>query len=260
MASNRHQAAELLRRGLPPSRIAREMKIPVGVVMAYLYRQVGEGELRRSDILFTLDNRAREQVEKLVEERGSTVPWRLRRWLKAAGVEVDPDDLEIYLKLRDARVDLGDMYELIRDLELTLHRFIRERLERQYGESWWREGIPLHVREDCAVLNERDAEPATELFCYTTIIHLLKIFDQNWTALCERLPGKLRSNKQEFLARLKRLNAIRNIVMHPVKALPLTEADFYFLLQFHADFAPALHPMETPPAAPEAEATELQAS
>ncbi len=258
MASNRHHAAELLRRGLPPSQIAREMKIPVGVVMAYLYRQVGEGELRRSDILFTLDIRAREQVEKLVEERGSTVAWRLRRWLKAAGVEVDPDDLEIYLKLRDARVDLGDMYELIRDLELTLHRFIRERLERQYGENWWREGVPLHVREDCAVLNERDGEPATDLFCYTTIIHLLKIFDQNWTAFCEHLPGKLRANKQEFLARLKRLNAIRNIVMHPVKALPLTEDDFYFLRQFHAHFAPALHPMDTPPAAPESELPALR--
>jgi hypothetical protein len=109
------------------------------------------------------------------------------------------------------------------------------------------------------VLNERDAEPATDLFCYTTIIHLLKIFDQNWTAFCEHLPGKLRANKQDFVARLKRLNAIRNIVMHPVKALPLTEADFYFLRQFHADFAPALHSMETPPATPEAETPALQA-
>jgi Swt1-like HEPN len=251
MPSNRHHAAELLRRGLPPSKIAREMKIPVGVVMAYLYRQVGEGELRRSDILFTLDIRAREQIENLVQQRASTVGWRLRRWLKAAGVEVDPDDLDIYLKLRDARVDLGDMYELIRDLELSLHRFIREQLELQYGQDWWREGIPLHVREDCAVLNERDQEPAVDLFCYTTIIHLLKIFDQNWNALSPQLPGPLRANKQAFLARLKRLNAVRNIVMHPVKALPLTEDDFYFLRRFHADFAPALHPMQTPPAAPE---------
>jgi Swt1-like HEPN len=260
MASNRHQAAELLRRGLSPSKIARDMKIPVGMVMAYLYRQVGEGELRRSDILFTLDIRAREEIEKLVEQRGSTVAWRLRRWLKAAGVEVDPDDLEIYLKLRDARVDLGDMYELIRDLELTLHRFIREQLERQYGADWWREGVPLHVREDCAVLNERDGEPASDLFCYTTMIHLLKIFDQNWRELSAQLPGKLRAHKQDFLARLKRLNAIRNIVMHPVKALPLTEDDFYFLRRFHADFAPALHPMETPPASPEGEPAELKAS
>ena len=226
------------------------MNIPVGVVMAYLYRQIGEGELRRSDILFTLDPLARERIEKLVQERGSTVPWKLRRWLKTLGFEVDPDDLEIYLKLRDARVALGDMYELIRDLELSLHGFVRDALIREYGpEQWWREGVPLNVREDCAITNERDAEPASDLFCYTTLIHLLMIFDKNWPALSSALPGKLRSNKQQFLASLKRLNGIRNMVMHPVKGFVITEQDFDFLRQLHADFAPDLNPMERPPAA-----------
>jgi len=196
MASNRFQAAELLRHGLSPSQIAREMKIPVGVVMAYLYRQIGEGELRRSDILFTLDPQARERIEKLVQDRGSIVAWKLRRWLHNDGFEVDSEDLQIYLKLRDARVDLGDMYELIRDLELSLHGFVREALEREFGaEQWWREGVPLNVREDCAITNERDAEPASDLFCYTTLIHLLQIFDKNWASLSPALPGKLRANK-----------------------------------------------------------------
>jgi hypothetical protein len=218
--------------------------------MAYLYRQIGEGELRRSDILFTVDPLARERIEKLVQERGSTVPWKLRRWLKSSGFEVDPDDLDIYLKLRDARVALGDMYELIRDLELSLHSFVREALIREHGEAqWWREGVPLSVREDCAITNERDAEPASDLFCYTTLIHLLMIFDKNWTGLGPALPGKLRANKQQFLANLKRLNAIRNMVMHPVKGFVITEQDFDFLRQLHADFAPELNPMEMPPAA-----------
>jgi hypothetical protein len=242
MRSPRYQAAELLRRGLSPSQISREMRIPLGAVMAYLYRLVGEGELRRSDILFALDPRARQEIEKIVQQRGTIHAGRIRRWLHAAGIQVDRDDLNLYLKLRDARVDLGDMYELVRDLELSLHRFVRESLVRQYGEQdWWREGVPLGVREDCALMNERDPEPATELFCYTSVMNLVFTIDKQWTVLAPALPPKLRANKQDFLARLKRLNAIRNMVMHPVKGYTITEEDFDFLRALHVDFAPAVN-------------------
>lgn len=251
MPSPRYRAAELLRNGLSPSQIAREMHLPLGAVMAYLYRMVGEGVLRRSDILFTLPAATRQQIEHIVQQHGITNPAGIRRRLRAAGTEIDPADLLLYLKLRDARVDLGDMYELIRDLELSLHKFIRDALTQRHNENWWREGVPLRVREDCALMNERDAEPADDLFCYTTVIQLLQIFDYNWADFVSLLPPKLRANKQEFLARLKRLNAIRNQVMHPVKGSNITEEDFDFLRQFHADFARALHAAAAQPSPPE---------
>ena len=254
MRSPRFHAAELLRNGLSPSQIAREMHLPLGAVMAYLYRMVGEGELRRSDILFTLPRATRQQIEQIVQQHGVTNPAGIRRRLRAAGIELDPADLQLYLKLRDARVHLGDMYELIRDLELSLHQFIRDSLLRKHGDNWWREGVPLRVREDCALTNERDAEPASDLFCYTTVIHLLHIFDYNWSDFVNLLPPRLRANKQEFLARLKRLNAIRNQVMHPVKGSNITEEDFDFLREFHSDFARALRnpaPSPAPEKAPE---------
>ena len=246
MPSPRYRAAELLRNGVSPSQIAREMHLPLGAVMAYLYRMVGEGALRRSDILFTLNAATRQQIEKIIQDHGVTNPSGIRRRLHAAGIELDPADLLLYLKLRDARVALGDMYELIRDLELSLHKFIRDALTQRHGDSWWREGVPLRVREDCALMNERDAEPASDLFCYTTVIHLLHIFDHNWTDFVPLLPPMLRGNKQEFLARLKRLNAIRNQVMHPVKGSNITEEDFDFLRQFHAGFARALRAASQP--------------
>ena len=237
---------------MSPSKIAAEMHVPTGVVMEYLYRLVGEGGLRRSDILFTLDREARQQIERMVEERGTVDFGKIRRYLRAAGIDVNVDDLRIYLRLRDARVDLGDTYELIRDLELSLHKFIREAMIREYGEeNWWREGVPLHVREDCALINERDPEPAQDLFCYTTIMHLFMVLDKQWAKLSEYLPVKLRSEKQEFLARLKRLNGIRNKVMHPVKGYVITEEDFDFLRALHADFAPAV--VAVAEAAPKAE-------
>src|SRR4051812_23406180 len=241
MASPRYRAVELLRQGMSPSQIAREMNAPLGMVMNYLYRLVGEGGLRRSDILFTLDRHARQEIEKIIQERGTIQPGKIRRYLGTEGIDVNSDDLRIYLKLRDARVDLGDTYELIRDLELSLHKFIREALAREHGaENWWREGVPLNVREDCAIINERDAEPAQDLFCYTTVMHLFVVFDKQWTALSQFLPAKLKGNKQDFLGRLKRLNSIRNKVMHPVKGYVITEEDFDFLRELHADFAPAV--------------------
>src|SRR5512142_2594256 len=138
----RYRAAELLRHGLSPTKISHEMNVPLGALMNHLYRLVGEGALRRSDILFTLDRRARQEIEKIVQQRGTTSPGKIRQWLQAAGIEVDRADLIIYLRLRDARVDLGDMYEMVRDLELTLHTFVRDSLIRRHGEeNWWREGV-----------------------------------------------------------------------------------------------------------------------
>lgn len=243
-----------MREGRSPSAIARELRMPLGALMNHLYRLVGEGTLRRSDILFTFDREARKQIETIVQERGTVQFGKVRRYLKASGHDIDSDDLRLYLKLRDARVDLGDTYELIRDLELNLHKFIREALVREYGnENWWREGVPLHVREDCALVNERDPEPANDLFCYTTIMHLFMVLDKKWTTLSEFLPAKWRSDKQAFLNDLKRLNGIRNKVMHPVKGYVITEEDYDFLRQMHIDFAPVLQAVTPAPPAKEPE-------
>jgi hypothetical protein len=148
-------------------------------------------------------------------------------------------DLEVYLKLRDSRVDLGDMYELLRDIELKLHEYVRTSLMAEYGENWWRQGVPLPVREDCAVMSERDSEPAESLYCYTTVMNLRMIFDREWPVLSRNLTGNLRANKQEFLNDLVRVNRIRNVVMHPVKGIRMTEDDFDFVRRFHAQLTRA---------------------
>ncbi|MGH9524470.1 MAG: Swt1 family HEPN domain-containing protein [Terriglobales bacterium] len=261
MPSPRFRIAELLRNGTSPSRIAGEMNMSLGSVMNQLYRLVGEGSLRRSDILFTLDPAARKQIETIVQERGTVQFGKIRRYLKDAGYDINDDDLRLYLKLRDARVDLGDTYELIRDLELNLHKFIRQGLTKEYGnENWWREGVPLHVREDCALVNERDPEPASDLFCYTTVMHLFMVLDKKWSTLSEFLPPSLRSDKQAFLADLKRLNGIRNKVMHPVKGYVITEEDYDFLRHLHSNFMPAVSAVMEAPSKAEPREPEPQAA
>jgi hypothetical protein len=231
----RKQAANLLLRGMAPSRIAGEMKLPLGVVMNFLYNQVGQGWIRRSDILFSIDADTRRAIEEAIQRSGKDSLSSVARSLKHSGVNVNRDDLRVYLKLRDARADLGDMYEFIRDIELRLHQYVRTSLIAAYGaENWWRQGVPLPVREDCAVTSERDLEPANELYCYTTLMHLRLIFDREWPALSASLPGKLRGDKPDFLDSLRRLNRIRNVVMHPVKGIRISDEDFEFVRRLHA--------------------------
>lgn len=226
----RVQTTNLLLQGKSPSEIARELRIPLGVILNQLYRAVGQGLLRRSDILFSIDPHVRQAVETAISAIGGSETRRLRRELAKSGVQVSREDLDVYLRLRDSRVDLGDMYEFVREIELRLHDYIRTSLIAEYGEeNWWRKGVPLPVREDCAVMNERDAEPVSSLYCYTTLMNLRFILDREWHVLSKNLPGGLRADKQQFLADLSRLNRIRNIVMHPVKGIMFTGDDFDFV-------------------------------
>jgi hypothetical protein len=203
--------------------------------MNLLYNQVGQGWLRRSDILFSIDADVRRAIEETIQHTGKDSLSAVARELRRSGTSIDRSDLRVYLKLRDARADLGDMYEFIRDIELRLHQYVRSSLVAAYGnENWWRQGVPLPVREDCAVTSERDAEPANELYCYTTLMHLRLIFDREWPALSASLPGKLRSDKPEFLDALRRLNRIRNVVMHPVKGIRISDEDFEFVRRLHS--------------------------
>jgi hypothetical protein len=235
----REEAARLLLEGNPPSQIAEKLALPLGVVMNYLYNQVGHGRIRRSDILFSIDADTRHAIERAIAKLDEPRAGRVRHELERAGVRVRRADLEVYLKLRDSRVDLGDMYELLRDIELKLHEYVRTSLMAEYGENWWRQGVPLPVREDCAVMSERDSEPAESLYCYTTVMNLRMIFDREWPVLSRNLTGNLRANKQEFLNDLVRVNRIRNVVMHPVKGIRMTEDDFDFVRRFHAQLTRA---------------------
>jgi len=126
------------------------------------------------------------------------------------------------------------MYQLIYHVEVELHRIVHTILIQEHGiekAAWWRVGVPEQVRLQCVSARESDPSPAEDPFCYTTFIHLKRILDSNWRATLPRLPKELAREKHAFLKGLEGLNAIRNRVMHPCKAMPPTEDDF---LSVHA--------------------------
>jgi len=111
---------------------------------------------------------------------------------------------------------------LIHDIEVLLHGHIKHRLQAQFcdhDDAWWVEGVPLPIRQECAV--RREADPArSEPYAYTYLIDLKSILERNWS-LFESDFLRVRksvSSKREFIDQLVRLNDARNRYSHPVRA------------------------------------------
>jgi hypothetical protein len=229
---------KLLREGLPPSEIAKRMHSSTAAVMTFLCLKIGEGELRRSDIAFSLSRETRAAIEKVIEDTGSLNAAAVTRQLKRHGINANRLDVGVYINYRRARVVLGDMYELVRMLELRLHSFIKEAFVAEFGEeNWWRSGVPDTIRAECAALREKDPEPAEDAFCYTHLINIREVLDKRWPILSKYMPKHLLNAKKDLLERLLRLNRVRNSVMHPVRNAVLSEDEFEFVRDLEHDLA-----------------------
>ena len=237
--AKKDQAADLLLRGLPPSQIAQQMHITPAVVMQYLCLKIGEGELRRSDIAFSLPHDARVAIEEIIEKAdGPVTVGKIQRELRKRHVTANRVDVGIYLHYRRARVVLGDMYELVRNVEVRLHSFVKQAFIAEFTEeNWWRSGVPDNIRAECAALLEKDPEPADEPYCYTHLINLREILDKRWPVLSKFMPKQLLNQKKELMERLLKLNRIRNSVMHPVRNSAITEEDFEFVRDLASDLS-----------------------
>ena len=261
--ARKDQAVELLRRGLPPSEIARQMNTSGAVVMQYLCLKIGEGELRRSDLAFSIPRELRIAIEVAIEATRSTHSGVITRAVRRAGIAADRLDIGVYLHYRRARVVLGDMYELLRTIEVRLHAFIKQAFIAEFGEeNWWRGGVPDDIRAECAALSEKDPEPAGEPYCYTHLISLREILNKRWAVLSKYMAPALVNNKKDLLERLLKLNRIRNSVMHPVRHSALSEDDFEFVRDLECDLrelqvqSPPKH--EQTPLADEIQAAETE--
>jgi hypothetical protein len=198
--------------------------------MQYLCLSIGEGELRRSDIAFSLPHDVRVAIEEAIEQTSSNSAAAITRTIRKKGIQANRVDVSVYLHYRRARVVLGDMYELLRTVEVRLHSFVKQAFIAEFGEEqWWRSGVPDNIRAECAALLEKDPEPADEPYCYTHLISLREMLDKRWSVLSKYMPKDLLNQKKDLLERLLKLNRIRNSVMHPVRNAVLTEDDFEFV-------------------------------
>lgn len=243
--SKRDQACELLRQGNSPTQIAGKLHLRTSDVMNFLWTRIGEGQLRRSDIAFSLKRNVRKAIEAVVAETRSQSAGRICKELEKRGIHCNRFDVRMYLEYRRAPVVLGDMYELVRSIEVRLHRFIKRVFIAEFGaDDWWRGGVPDNIRAECAALREKDPEPAPEPYNYTHLIALREILDRKWSILSKHLPPETAQNKRDLMDRLVQLNRIRNNVMHPVRGGMLTEEEFEFVYNLEEDLGPLTAPEE----------------
>jgi hypothetical protein len=199
------ETAALLKQGRTPLDIASVLGLTLNSVLGYLDRAVGEGRIRRSDIYFSFSPESR------ASHRGELA------------------------RYADARHALGDMYEDVRRIELTLHARVKQVLVEHHGDAeigWWRKGVPESVRVKCQERRERDLDEPRDVHCYTDLLDLGKIIESQWNLFSTVLSTSHAANRRAFLDDLARLNRIRNKVMHPVRGALPSEEDFDFVRGF----------------------------
>ncbi len=225
------EVAKLLMEGLSPSAIAKKLGISTGSVRLYLMTAVGEGRIRRSDILYGIDRELSKRIDRVILNTMKSDSSSIRIELYKSGFECDRAEVEMYLMFRDRKVFLGDLYEFIVSIESTLHRNLKQLLSQIFGggePGWWRKGIPEKVRISCSESRERDQSFFGDAYNYTTFIQLWDIIDHNWPLLSPRFPPTLTTDKKRLRENLTKLNTIRNKVMHPTRLDAITEEDFEF--------------------------------
>jgi len=229
----REEVLQMLRNGMNPREIASERGVTLATILGYLDQLVGRGQLRRSDILFSVPAEVRQPIlDKVSDGRSQSISAVMGR-LERSGLVVDEDDILIVQKYSDAAHALGEIYEDIRTIEVGLHNLIRIALEEDFGSEeagWWRQGIPRDIRVKCQQRREEEeTDPAPEPYCYTDLIDLRAILDKQWPILSRHLPNQATGDKKMLLSDLMRLNQIRRMVMHPVRGGVPSEYDFEFL-------------------------------
>jgi len=230
----RQEAAELIKAGYSPIEVAGMMHKGVQGLQRLLFWQVGEGELRLSDIFLSIPESRRRQYDEVIGGDSEAGQSSAEEQCRARGL--DENEFQLYALSKGALHD--DMYGYLRNIEVSLHESTRRVLEsafRAKDDDWWYEGVPKEVREDCAKLKEADAQHL-ERYAYTTLIHLKKIIAHKWDVFSDAIPKKTAHKKKEFLGMFDRLNRIRNDVMHPVKRIDITEEEFRFIRDFPLAF------------------------
>jgi hypothetical protein len=217
----REETLQALVNGQTPGQISKQRGVNLATTLGYLNQMVGEGKLRRSDILFTIPH----DVRKAIAAANGKCP-----------KGTDPGDYRVVQLYGDAAHAFGDMYDDLREIETVLHDFIKLHLQVQLGHDergWWR-GIPERIRASCHKKREEDAEPAAEAYCYTELLDIASIIEDNWSAFQACMPAEYRSNRKQLLQDFRRLNGIRRMVMHPVRGDAPSESDFEFVRNFKA--------------------------
>lgn len=114
-----------------------------------------------------------------------------------------------------------DLGRLIEEIELSVFARVIGSLRREYGDSWWTDGIPEQVRVQCVTKREQEPEgQSLPAEAYLTLIDLRDIVRKNWrffAAQFEEIGD--RSGKDRATQWIVDINEVRKLWAHPIKRL-----------------------------------------
>jgi len=113
--------------------------------------------------------------------------------------------------------------------ENNVREFIRLLLEENYGEGWWRKGVPKKVRAKCASRREEglDEEKEADLLLFADFYDYKVIIESNKPIFSNYIDTK------EWCSRLQDMEPIRNAIAHnrPLSHAPVRVRDYHLTFE-----------------------------
>lgn len=101
-------------------------------------------------------------------------------------------------------------HALLEWFETNMRDLVETLLERTYGAGWWRSGVPLHVRKDCAERKEESPEEELD----SPELSFMQFYGYAEIIKANKELFKSYFNVKDWVHRLNHLEPIRNGVMH----------------------------------------------
>lgn len=153
---------------------------------------------------------------------GNTKYWRtLQIAIKEVINNFEPEGLAEYLKKEEKEYN-DEAFSLIRNIETFIKKDIRLKLNKEYGEFWFEDGVPPKIQGDAVVLaqeKKRESKEEVDPWDCLYIPHYREIVMKNWRDTFEKeyswlSGGKKNGNKEEKTVWMYELSKIRNDVVH----------------------------------------------
>jgi len=221
----------LMADGLTLSTIAKQCGVSTCSLIQNIDSAVHAGRVLRSQVQSALNKDWLDLVAPMTRNPRVFTPKVISHMLKEtySNCDLDLEEVALYVLYCKKSYRAIDLYEVLHDMERTLHTKIKEVLIRKYHEFWWKTGVPKSVRTSCQVAVEDDPEHRDEHpYDYTTLLNLKEILDKQWSLFGKQLPLDVAQRKPDLMKDFNRLNAIRNKVMHPVRHAPPSDEEFAF--------------------------------
>lgn len=174
---------------------------------------------------------------------GKTKYWRkLQKIIQDSRSDFQPDGLDNYWKNEAMKFNTASI-EMIRDIETYFKKEFKILLERFYGNTWFKKGVPPQVQESATLMAlqknreiENPEEEKKPWDCLNIIDYRkIAVYGSNWRDIFESKYtepnlGKKSGNKEDKTTWMVRLEKIRNVNFHEYS---VKEEEYDFLTYIH---------------------------